>query len=174
MATNSDEIKRGRTDGFDGVEGEETRRRLHLMLKKNLVKGDWRKERLIRISCTILLQKWSYMDKHFIRKTLYPWGMKKFGCSILSDVKCFASYDVIPKDVRCGLGLSFDKDMSKEDLKKAFSPVRGKLKIEVTCEDETIRPKGEFTMLYCLLCCNKDGALGEIFKKKRGIYKYFN
>ena len=56
----AEEIKRGRTDGFDGVKGDATRKRLNLMLNKNKVKGDWRKQKVVTISCTIMLQKWIY------------------------------------------------------------------------------------------------------------------
>ena len=62
----AEEIKRGRTDGFDGVKGDATRKRLNLMLNKNKVKGDWRKQKVVTIYCTIVLQEWIYDGKEHL------------------------------------------------------------------------------------------------------------
>ena len=118
----------------------------------------------MKISCTIMLQKWIYDGKEHLRKTIYPWGMKKFGIKALSSEKCYSAYDVIPVDVKRSLFGGAQK-MSSENYKK----VKPAIRIEVGWEDENMRPKEEYAMLYCMPCFSINSDLGEMFKKKKGI-----
>ena len=69
--------KRGSVSGFDGVGGAATSRRIKLW-EKNQPAGRWRKVQLIKIQYTYLEQTWTYVDKHFKRIQVCPWGMREF------------------------------------------------------------------------------------------------
>jgi len=135
----SDHKKRATTAGFDGVGGMLTTKRLFNMGGKN-PEGDWRKNKVVRLAHTIIERTWTYNERNHIDKTISPWGMRNYMKTLLSDPKCSSSYDVIPPDVRKGLGT--------DDMKSTFkTEVRPNIQI-------TVRDKGhigckDLVILYC-------------------------
>lgn len=131
--------KRAPTNGFDGVKGEQTAKRIK-SLKKNQPSGKWRKIRTIKVEYTLIHQLWRYKTKEFVRKVVIPWGMVKYMSKILQDKKV-KHKQAIPTEVKEGLGL-LDENFDVND-------------IEVSCSNTGNQGFDEFYFLFCEKCVAK-------------------
>ena len=66
-------MKRGIVNGFDGITGKETAKRIKNW-NKNQPSGRWRPIKQIRIKYTCILQTWYYEEKTYTQNLICPLG----------------------------------------------------------------------------------------------------
>ena len=136
MTSSASSGKRAPTNGFDGVKGEQTAKRIK-SLKKNQPSGKWRKIRTLKVEYTLIHQLWKYQSKDFIRKVVIPWDMVKHMSKFLQDNKVKRK-QVIPSEVKEAFGL-LDENFDIND-------------IEVSCSNTGNQGFEEFYFLFCEKC----------------------
>lgn len=137
MGKNDKEKKRGAVDGFDGVQGAVTQKRIQNWTK-NEPSGRWRKTKLMKIRYTYILQKWIYLEKEITRKHIAPFGMKEFLKDLLKKDRN-VNKKAIPLEVKSALDLMDDANYDKNEVK-------------IICEDEGDKGFQNFIVLYCDKC----------------------
>ena len=112
---------RGDVDGFDGIRGTATAKRI-ANWNKYPPSGRWRKIEQVKLKYTYIVQTWYHLDKEYQRKHICPYGMKTFVTKLLQS-KRVTNKRSIPLDVKTGLNLVSDDNFDSND-------------VSVSCTDE--------------------------------------
>ena len=131
--------KRGKINGFDGIQGVETAKRMQ-QWNKNQPSGRWRRVKQIKVKYTHVIQTWYHFSKTFERKSICPFGMRTFVKKLMAEERT-SNKVAIPMEVKEGLQLT-DSNFDPADVK-------------VTCEDEGDKGFGTFYVLYCDKCTSE-------------------
>ena len=131
-------MKRGIVNGFDGITGKETAKRIKNW-NKNQPSGKRRSIKQIRIKYTYNLQTWYYEEKTYTQKFICPLGMMKYMKKVLKDQKLFHCFDVLPNAVKESFSFTTGADYNHDKLKIQY-------------KDEGDKGYGNFYVLFCSTC----------------------
>ena len=131
-------MKRGIVNGFDGITGKETAKRIKNW-NKNQPSGKRRSIKQIRIKYTYNLQTWYYEEKTYTQKFICTLGMMKYMKKVLKDQKLFHCFDVFPNAVKESFSFTTGADYNHDKLKIQY-------------KDEGDKGYGNFYVLFCSTC----------------------
>ena len=140
--------KRGNVNGFDGIHGKETNKRIKNW-QKNQPAGRWRSVKQIRIKYTYITQSWFNDDKTFSQKFICPLGMVNFIKNLLEEERSSHRFSILPNAVKEAFLLSNSADYDKDNLK-------------IVCTDDGDKGYNDFYILFCTKCMKNNS---EFIKK---------
>ena len=109
-------MKRGIVNGFDGITGKETAKRIKNW-NKNQPSGRSRSIKQIRIKYTYILQTQYYEEKTYTQKFICPLGMVKYMKKVPKDQKLFHPFNVFPNAVKEAFSFTTSADYEHDKLK---------------------------------------------------------
>ena len=134
-------MKRGTVNGFDGITGKETAKRIKNW-NKNQSSGRWRSIKQIRIKYTYILQTWYYEEKTYTQKFICTLGLVKYMKKVLKDQKLLHPFNIFPNAVK--EAFSFTTSGNYEHYK-----------LKIQYEDEGDKGYDNFYVLFCSTCSKR-------------------
>ena len=131
-------MKRGIVNGFDGITGKETAKRIKNW-NKNQPSGKRRSIKQIRIKYTYNLQTWYYEERTYTQKFICPLGMVKYMKKVLKDQKLFHRFNIFSNATKEAFSFTTSADYDHEKLKIQF-------------EGEGDKGYDNFYVLFCSTC----------------------
>ena len=143
--------KKGATQGFDGVKGDQTARRICLW-NKNAVQESWRKWEVEKIRYTVVNRVYSYGGEEYVEKFISPFGMKE---TIKKRKKDARGKSSLPRGAHEALNIPENYDVKE---------------VEIVTGDEGDLGFKEFYVLLCRKCHFSDvGFMKHFTNKYRGL-----